>query len=31
MSLDQFDFRDVSIDVSADTDAVDLSNMLGGG
>jgi len=31
MSLDLFDFGDDSIDVPADSEAVDLSNMLGGG
>ena len=31
MSLDLFDFGDVSIDVPASSDTVDLSNMLGGG
>lgn len=31
MSLDLFDFGDVSVDVPADADTVDLSNMLGGG
>jgi hypothetical protein len=31
MSLDLFDFGDVNVDVPADSDTVDLSNLLGGG